>query len=167
MKGKGEKKLNKRECVETFILENIDSLYRYAYTYMKRKEEAEDVVSESVEKALKASKSLKQPEFVKTWVYKIVSNTALNHIKRKNKVEVLSYEEMPDGGTFDDYSNLDFNGLINSLEVKYRSVIVLRFMEDMKIGDISKILGINENTVKTRLYTALKMIKREMEGEVL
>lgn len=158
-----ETDLNTKKTFENFISENLDSVFRFAYTYTKNKEDAEDVVCESTEKALKAIKGLKHPEYIKTWFYKIVSNTALGFLNKKNKRELLSFDDMPDQPFSDDYSNLDFEGLVNSLDLKYKSVIVLRFFEDMKISDISKVLGINENTVKTRLYTALKLLKEDME----
>ena len=41
-------------------------------------------------------------------------------------------------------------------------VIVLRFFEDMKIKDMAEVLGINENTAKTRLYKALRLLKEDM-----
>ena len=52
------------------------------------------------------------------------------------------------------------------LDEKYRSVIVLRFFEDMPIKDIAYILNVNENTVKTRLYTALKILKEDLKGDI-
>lgn len=161
---KGETDLNNKKIFENFISENLDSVFRFAYTYTKNKEDAEDIVCESIEKALKAAKNLKHPEYIKTWFYKIISNTALSFLSKKAKCEVLSFDDMPDQPFSDDYSNLDFENLVKTLDLKYKSVIVLRFFEDMKISDISKILGINESTVKTRLYTALKLLKEDMEG---
>lgn len=155
--------MNTGKEFERFISENIDRIYRFAYSYTKKREDAEDVVSESVEKALKSLKKLKQPEFMKTWFYKIVSNTALTHINKKNKIELLSFNEIPESSENDDYSKLNFEELIKVLDVKYKSVIILRFMEDMKISEIAKILDVSENTVKTRLYTALRLLKSDME----
>ena len=159
----GGKNLNTGKEFERFISENIDRIYRFAYSYTKKREDAEDVVSESVEKALKSLKKLKQPEFMKTWFYKIVSNTALTHINKKSNIELLSFNEIPESSENDDYSKLNFEELIKVLDVKYKSVIILRFMEDMKISEIAKILDVSENTVKTRLYTALRLLKSDME----
>ena len=53
--------------------------------------------------------------------------------------------------------------MIEKLPREYTEVIILRYFEDMKIKDISEVLGINENTVKTRLYKALKLLKADME----
>ena len=49
------------------------------------------------------------------------------------------------------------------LEPKLKMIIILRFFEDMKIEEIAKITKTNTNTVKTRLYKALKILKINME----
>ena len=158
--------MNKKQLFENYLNENIDNAYRFAYTYTKSKEDAEDVVSESVIKALKALHRLRNTESLKPWFYKIIANTALSHIKKNQKLipsEPETFEAA--GGKTDDYSVLNFESLIKSLDIKYRSIIVMRFLEDMSLKEIAKVLDTNENTVKTRLYTALKMLRMEVYDE--
>ena len=50
--------MEKKQLFETFITQNLDGAFRFAYTYMKNKEDAEDVVNESVIKALRSIRSL-------------------------------------------------------------------------------------------------------------
>ena len=66
----------------------------------------------------------------------------------------------------DDHSQINLQIILDKLEVKYREIIVLRFMEDMTIKEIAQVTGINESTVKTRLYRALEILKVEMGDEV-
>lgn len=154
--------MNKRKLVEEFINVNIDSAYRFAFTYMKNQQDAEDVVSESIIRALKASDSIKDIKNIKTWFFKIISNTAINDIRKKQKVVPLMSIENED--IYEDSYNIsDVNEMIEKLPREYTEVIILRYFEDMKIKDISEVLGINENTVKTRLYKALKLLKADME----
>ena len=63
----------------------------------------------------------------------------------------------------DDFSDISFEQMIEVLEPKYKSIIVLRFFEGMTLEDIALILDENLNTVKTRLYKALKILRIEME----
>lgn len=157
----------KKQLLENYLLENIDSAFRFAYTYTKNREEAEDVVSESVIKALKSVKSLKEEKNIKPWFYKIIVNTALTHLKRNSKVVYIDYDEMGElNGREDDYSYLSFESMIKNLDIKYKEIIVMRFFENMPIKEISQVLGINENTVKTRLYSGLKKLKIQLEGDV-
>ncbi|MBN7773833.1 RNA polymerase sigma factor [Clostridium aminobutyricum] len=158
--------MNKKQLFENYLTQHIDSAYRFAYTYAKNREDAEDIVNESIIKAIKSIHHLQMPEHIKPWFYKIIVNTALTYLKRKSKISYLDYENVTDTeGIEDDYSELTINSLIEKLDLKYKSIIVLRFLEDMSLSEISQILDINENTVKTRLYNALKLLKVDMEGD--
>lgn len=157
--------MNKKRLFEDYINENIDAAYRFAYTYAGNSEDAEDIVNDSVIKAMKAINSLKDPKYIKTWFYKIISNTALTHIKKKKRFVHIECPEEVCASSEDDYSEITFNSIIENLDVKYRDVLVLRFMENMQLNEIAKILNLNENTVKTRLYTSLKLLKINMEGD--
>lgn len=154
--------MNKTNVLNEFIVQNIDSAYRFAFTYVKNREDAEDVVSESVIKALHNVGKLEKPENMKAWFYKIISNTALNFIKKRSRT-VNADECQTALSSIDDYSEINLESILNCLDTKYREIVVLRFLEDMKISDIAKILETNENTVKTRLYKALKILRAEME----
>ena len=155
--------MKKTSLFENYINENIDAAYRFAYTYAKNKEDAEDILNESVVKALRSINSLRDPEKIKPWFYRIIANTALTHIKSRQKIVYLEYEDMENlDSVTDDYSNLNFNELIEKLDPKYKSIIVLRFFENMTIQEVASVLDLNENTVKTRLYKALKMLRVEI-----
>lgn len=156
--------MNNRQLLEKYITDNLDGAYRFAYSYTKNETSAEDVVSESVVKALKSVNSLKNQAYLKTWFYRIIINTALTHIKKESKLVYMDPESSPIIEPFtEDYSALSFRELIDKLEPKYKSVIILRFFEDMTLEEIAITLEENINTIKTRLYRALKLLKIEME----
>ena len=157
--------MNKKQLFEKYITTNLYSAYRFAYTYTKNKYDAEDVVSESIIKALNAAETIRSPEYIKTWFYKIIANTAINNLKKKNRFDEFSEKEN-EISMEDDHSQINLQIILDKLEVKYREIIVLRFMEDMTIKEIAQVTGINESTVKTRLYRALEILKVEMGDEV-
>ncbi len=157
--------MNKKQLFEKYITANLDSAYRFAYTYTKNKYDAEDVVSESIIKALNAAETIRSPEYIKSWFYKIIANTAINNLKKKNRFDEFSEKEN-EISMEDDHSQINLQIILDKLEVKYREIIVLRFMEDMTIKEIAQVTGINESTVKTRLYRALEILKVEMGDEV-
>ena len=151
-----------RTLLEKFITENIDNAYRFALLYTKNREDAEDVVNESVIKALCAVKSLKNPQNMKTWFYKIIINTAYTYQKKKKREQPS--EIPPDTASAnDDYLRVTLGGVLEKLSEEQRMIIVLRFFEDMKISSIAKLLSVNENTAKTRLYRAVEALRREYE----
>lgn len=63
------------------------------------------------------------------------------------------------------YENFDLKKSLDELPLKYKEVIILRYFEDIKIEDVANILGLNINTVKSRLYKALKILKLNLENE--
>ncbi|MBR4074889.1 MAG: RNA polymerase subunit sigma-70, partial [Firmicutes bacterium] len=63
----------------------------------------------------------------------------------------------------EDSSDLTITEFLDLLEPKYRTVIVLRFFEDLSLQEIAEVTGENLNTVKTRLYRGLKLLRMEME----
>lgn len=159
---------DKREFLCEFIRKNQEDLYRFAYSYVKNREDALDILQESIVKALEAADRLKNIESVKPWMLKIIINEA-NGIFRKGKrtVKIKDYEKETAVFEYKDdiaeYINKqDMLKNIFELEDKYRIVIILRYYEELKISEIAKTLGIKENTVKTRLYKALGILKRTL-----
>lgn len=158
--------MSKRQLLEQFIIENMDSAYRFAYSYTKNREEAEDVVGESVLKALKSIGQLRDVTRMKSWFYRIIINSANENHRSRSKVCLMGEEELeyiiPPGLP---EPIKDFESMTDVLPVELRNIIVLRFLEDMKIRDIAELLDTNENTVKTRLYKALRILRLEMEDD--
>ena len=157
--------MEKKQLFEAFITQNLDGAYRFAYTYMKNKEDAEDVVNESVIKALRSIRSLKNPAYIKTWFYKIVINTALTQLRRKRNVIPIHELEgvLPDRE--DGRAGLLFDSILNTVEEPERTMLVLKYGEEMTLSEIADVLNMNENTVKSRLYRTLKVLKIDLEGE--
>lgn len=154
--------MTKRAMLEKYITENIDSMYRFAYSYMKNNADAEDAVSESVIRALHSINSLKDTKRIKFWMYRIIANTSINMLKSKQRTIPSEFDENALGGECDK-SDIGFESMVQSLDEKYKSVIVLKFFEDMTFKEIASVLGINENTVKTRLYKALEILRENPE----
>lgn len=156
--------MDNKEKVIAYITEHKEALYRLAYTYTKNEQDALDVVQEATYKALVSAHTLKDCTLIKTWVYRIVVNTALDLIRRTKKV-ILATDEMleSDDGRYDQYENIDLKRALEKLEIQDKAIIVLRYFEDMKLQDIATVLGINQNTLKTKLYKVLRKLKIDME----
>ena len=148
------------ELISKQLLEDYDRLYRVAFSYVHNQEDAMDIVQESAYKAIKSSHKVREASYVSSWIYRIVINTSLDFIKKNKKVVVGVEEYM--GKYVDKYTDFDLENTLNALDEKERTVIVLRFFEDMKLSEIAKITEENINTVKTRLYRALDKLKVEL-----
>ncbi|MGR6835870.1 RNA polymerase sigma factor [Syntrophomonas erecta] len=147
-----------------YILSNKENYYRLAYSYVKNKDDALDIVHESICKAMTSLNQLKKAEEIKPWFYRIVVNTSIDFIRKHKPIELVNEETLEFYNPVEDtYQNLDLHKALDSLPPNYRSIIILRYFEDLKIEDMATILDENVNTVKTRLYSALKKLRLQLK----
>lgn len=146
-----------------FIEENQERFYRVAYTYVKNSEDALDIVHDAIVRALQSYGSLRNPEYAQTWFYRILINESISFLRKNRKT--ISLEEVPAPGApdapGDDY--MDLYAAVDKLSPDMKTVVILRFFEDMKLDEIARITSANLSTVKSRLYRALKQLKLDME----
>lgn len=144
-----------QETLIEYIKENQDKLYRIAYTYTNNKEQSLDVVQEAITKALEHIGSLRHEEYVKTWFYRILINEAIKASRSKNKIiEYELLENVTQDKRYEEelVENIDIYKNIQMLNDKIKTVILLRYFENMKIEEIAIITKTNVSTVKSRLY---------------
>ncbi len=147
-----------------YIEKNEEKWYRVAYYYARDQEVAMDIVQEAITKALTKISSIKQAEFMKTWFYRILINTAIDEAKRNKKNSTFCLEDYLTEAMEEDFTtNIQLYEKINNLKPKLKTVILLRFFEDLKLSEIAQVTKTNENTVKSRLYQALNQLKVEWE----
>ena len=146
---------------EQILTENYERYYRLAYSYMRNEDDALDVVQESAYRAIRDCRKVRNKDYLSTWIYRIVVNTALDMLRRKKKENIT--EELPEIPVEDQYQDLELRTVLNQLDDKSRTIILLRYFEDLKLEDIADIVGDNLNTVKARLYRSLKRLNLEAE----
>lgn len=154
-----------RDYVTKFIIENREGYYRLAYTYVKNQQDALDIVQEAICKALESQHKLKNPDGIKSWFYKIVVHTALDFLRKSNKIVLTQDEILEDigGSRSDNYEDTDLMSALDRLSDENKTIVVLRYFEAMKLQDIASIMNIPESTVKTKLYSSLKKLRIELE----
>lgn len=146
-----------------FIEGNQEKLYRIAFSYVKNEDLALDIVQESIEKALRNIKTLRHEEYVKTWFYRILINESLQFVRRNKSITLCQVEDLKDYIEWNDNITIDGMDLYNNiskLKEKLRTVIILRFFEDLKIEEIARITKTSPNTVKSRLYKGLEELRK-------
>ncbi|MGL4523516.1 MAG: sigma-70 family RNA polymerase sigma factor [Bacilli bacterium] len=152
-----------------FLEQNRERFYRVAYSYTKNREDALDVLQESICKAIVGIHTLKHPNYMKTWFYRILINQSIDFIRKHKRVNVVEEEVLhflQEPVSMNEDLRIDLESAFAVLDEKQKAVVILRFFEDMKIEDIATVLECNTNTVKTRLYNALKKLRIKMEGDM-
>lgn len=129
-------------------------------------------MQETVLLAYQNLKKLKDLSKFKSWVTKILINNCYK-ILNKNKVDIYSYEEIEAEKYLqanDDYievtSDIDFFEMINFLSEEEKIILVMSILDDYSSIEISQILDINENTVRSKLMRAKSKIKKRYGKEL-
>lgn len=154
---------HQRKQVEEQVLLLYPAMYRLAFAYVKNRDDAMDVVQESACKAIAGADALKSGGAARSWLFRITVNAALDVLRRRGRETAA--QELPETGREDAYRDLDTLRALDALDERERTVVVLRFFEDLKLQEIADVTGENLNTVKTVLYRSLKKLKiRLTEG---
>jgi RNA polymerase sigma-70 factor (ECF subfamily) len=161
-------------ALESLTKEFGNRLYRSAIFLSDSREEAEDIVQETLLKAFGSIQGFRGQSSLYTWLYRIFLNTVHDQRRKKYsqkkfiekfKIESLVY---PIEDLNRQLDNKQFSkSLHNALKfqkLKHQEIIVLRFYEDLKLAEIAKRLNISTGTVKSRLYHALKKIKKSIKN---
>ena len=161
-------------------------LFHYSFMMCGHREDAEEVAQETLMNVFEHLDQLREPERVRSWVFRIAKNACL--MKRRKSVfaptEELSLDElMPvsgmDGGQVKiqiaDWSALPDAELLRSelrrqldqaiaeLPEIYRAVMLLRDVEELSTAESAEILGISEESVKTRLHRARLAVRQKLD----
>lgn len=164
-------------------------IFRYAFKYFGEREIAQEVTQKSFIKVANKLSSLNDPNYFKAWIYKIVTNQCHEEV-RKAKSKKLSQwfslktdtmvslentthlentlsqsSEETDFGLIEEQRNELLQKGIQTLPEELKIVLLLKHYQDLTFREIAEITNISENTVKTRLYTALKKLKTHFEKD--
>lgn len=153
----------------TCITDHKEDFYRLAFSYVKNPDDALDIIQESIKKALISIEAIKEPNSIKSWFYKIVIRTAIDFLRKQKKVTLADDQTIDflSDGKEDAYKDIDLYNALGKLPLQYKTVITLRFFEDLKLEEIAEIVDENINTVKTRLYRGLKLLRITITEEEL
>jgi len=150
----------------TTLVERYEKpLYNVALRMLRHPEDARDVTQTAFLKAFQGLEKY-DPQFkFYSWLYRIAINESLDALRlRRRETDPVDDQYPSDGPGPEDSFATDVaeRGLldaIDGLKPDYRAVIVLKYFADRSYGDMAGILGIEEKTVKSRLFTARQMLK--------
>jgi len=151
------------------FMELIDAikvqLYKTALVRLCNEQDALDAIQETLVKAFSNIKTLRENQFFKTWLIRILLNECNNIEQYRRKVILL--DNTPDHTSQhpeqDSAMSMDIRDLTSKLDTIYKEVIDLRYNHDLKLEDIAVLLDIPVGTVKSRLNRAHKLLKEQLE----
>ncbi|WP_447408632.1 RNA polymerase sigma factor [Weissella confusa] len=156
-----------REELIATLQENKVALYRVALSYVHTEAEALDIVQTTAEKALRQVNQVQESRYLKTWLFRVLINTAIDAQRkqaRRHEVGDESLEFMPALTTIEPEMRLALNEAVADLTAKEQAIICLHFFENQTFADIALTLELSENTVKTTYYRSLKKLEAALNG---
>ncbi|MBS3938836.1 MAG: sigma-70 family RNA polymerase sigma factor [Peptococcaceae bacterium] len=150
------------------ILEKKSSLYRIAYSYTRNREDAFDVVSDAVYKAYISLHKLNEPAQFYTWLIRILINCALNLRKANGRLVLTDKPLSQETDAREDQDALiDLYQAIDALGEPEKTIIILKYLEDMTIEQVAAVMNSPVGTIKTRLNRALKELRLELKEAII
>lgn len=142
------------------VREQENSLYTLAYGIVKNREDAADVVQDAILKAYCNLDSLRNKGQFRSWMMRIVRNTAIDYIRRHRDTEDIDEQfdlASPEPGADVD-TRLTVWSAIQRMELPYRLVIILFYYESCSVKQISAITSTPASTVRQQLFRGRKIL---------
>lgn len=128
----------------------MQNMYKTARAMLHHDEDAADAISDTILICWEKLEQLRQAEYFKTWMTRILVNQC-NDILRQRK-RVLPVEEVREEAVASrEYENVEWMETLRGLDEKYRLIMVLYYVNGLKTSEISTILQMPVSTVRTRL----------------
>ncbi|MDF2943355.1 MAG: polymerase subunit sigma-24 [Herbinix sp.] len=158
---KKERVRTQSEITET-IDQHSDRIFKVALSYTKDKATAEDILQDVLIKYMTDATEFQGEEHKKAWLIRVTINECKRFFRSVWNARKIPLEDIY---TFEDAEKNDIFYAVMKLPVNYRLAIHLFYYEDMSIKEISSILKMNENTVRSTLHRGRKLLKKMLEVE--
>ena len=138
-------------------------VYGIAFSLVKNKEDAEDIMQIVFAKIQELDKTKLPSNKEMTWLYTLTKNETLNYLKKKKgevSLETIYEIENRNNEIEKKIDNIEFNRLIRNLDKKEQEIISLKILSNFSFQEISQLLNEPVGTVKWRYYKSLRFIKQ-------
>jgi len=170
----------KEHIFENEFLPHIHSIYNFAYRITFNEDDAKDLVQETYLKAFRFIDSFQKGTNAKAWLFRILKNSFINEFRKKSKEPAkVDYQEVETYYNSDEIdqpitSDLRVEAIkekigdevsvaLNSLDIDFRTVIILCDLEGFTYEEMAKILDIPIGTVRSRLHRARNLLRDKLK----
>ncbi|TCZ69870.1 RNA polymerase sigma factor SigW [Paenibacillus albiflavus] len=158
-----------------------DKIYHLGYRMLGNRQEAEDIVQETFMRLYSNLHRYDENQKFSTWIFRIAANLCIDRL-RKRKVTYSLDAEVNDGEGNDYYAMMSsdedtpekqvivsetqrqIRKVIDNMPDKYKSIIVLRYLQDLSLQEISDVLDMPITTIKTRLHRGREYLRKKLEA---
>lgn len=154
----------KNEAFACIAERYMDTVYRVAYSYLKNRDDANDVTQDVLLDLYRTEKEFESDEHLKNWLIRATVNRCkmLFRSSWRRREDLDDYAETL---KFEQKEYLDLFRAVMALERKYRVPLLLFYYEGYTTREVAQILSLPEKTVSTRLFRAKAQLKNYLEEE--
>jgi RNA polymerase sigma-70 factor, ECF subfamily len=161
-------------------------IFQYSWFMCGHREDAEEVAQETLLKVFESGDQLREPEKIRSWVFRIAKNACLMKRRKSTfapprelsldefmpskhqdgdrvRLEIADWSALPDGKALQSEMRELLERAIRELPEVYRAVILLRDMEELSTQETAQILEVSDHVVKTRLHRARLAIRKRLD----
>lgn len=166
---------------EELVLIYQDRVYSHCYSLAGNPDDAQDLAQDAFIQAFKGIRSFRNDADFGTWLHRIAVNLWINYCRRNKKVVTFSIDEpiyakesemtrelaATEESPLEKVERSEFNTMVqsalNRILPEFRTVLLLREIEDYNYDEIAAALGCSLGTVKSRINRGRKALKKELE----
>lgn len=147
------------------VEEHQDKLRNFLYRYTRSQQDAEDLTQDTFVKAYRNIHRYDSKYSFSTWLYTIARRTAYNHFRDRKPTEALEYDVAEDADRPDEEASLEDEKnwvweAAKKLKPDFREALSLKYVDDLSIEEISRIMGKSQTNVKIILFRARNQLKK-------
>lgn len=158
-------------------LAQLEALYSFALKLTKARDDAEDLVSDTMLRAFQRWEQYRLGTNIRAWLFTILYHVFVSRKRRVDAREVQAPEDEdgwalldavgeanPEAAFYDSFLDEEITGAIAKLPDEYRAAVVMSDLHGMRYAEIAQVLKVPEGTVKSRLFRGRRILQKELVG---
>lgn len=145
------------------LKEQYDKLLKYCYMKTKNIHQAEDITQETFLRFWQ-DHNYKDTGKQMAYLYTIARNLCMDEFRRKETLDIDDFPELqaPQEPIIE---KIEIDEALDTLPEDIREIVILRYLNDISVADIGKVLGISRFSVNRRLKKGLSLMRKRLEGD--
>jgi RNA polymerase sigma-70 factor (ECF subfamily) len=161
------------EMLEDMVVQYHPQVFRLALSILNHPDDAEDAAQEAMIAAVGSIKDFRGASSLRTWLFAIAINTCRKYLRKRGSrralIDALALVATqqgrfpsPEDATAQREEDRALWSAVDTLDEKHRLPVILRYAHDLPVHEISRVLGISEGTVHSRLFYAREKLQARL-----
>jgi RNA polymerase sigma-70 factor (ECF subfamily) len=165
----------RRARFEAEAVRQLDALFSFALKLTRMREDAEDLVSDTMVRAFQRWEQYRLGSNIRAWLFTILYHAFVSRKRRVDAREVQPLEDEdgrevfepvgdadPEGAFYDSFVDEEVVTAIQRLPDEYRDAVIMSDLHGLKYSEVATVLGIPEGTVKSRLFRGRRILQAQL-----